>query len=48
VPLSTPIYLIDPNEITVPLNRNVEFIKEKAGKGVGILIEKLKKEFLEN
>lgn len=43
-PASTPIYVIDPNEIQVKLNRNVHFIKEKAGKGVAVLKEKLLKE----
>lgn len=41
VPSSTPIYLIDPNDVYTPWNRKVEFIKEKAGKGVEILKKKL-------
>ncbi len=41
VPNSTPIFLIDPNDIAIPFYRKVEFIKEKAGKGVKILKEKL-------
>lgn len=35
VPLSTPIYLIDPNE-TAPVNRDYKFIKEKASVGMEI------------
>lgn len=41
VPASSPIYLVDPNDVITPWNRKVEFIKEKAGKGVEILTEKL-------
>ncbi len=41
VPENAPIYLVDPNDIPVPLYRKVEIIKEKAGTGVGILREKL-------
>jgi NAD-dependent deacetylase len=41
VPLNVPIFVIDPNKISVPLSRKIEFIKEGAGKGVGILKEKL-------
>lgn len=40
-PRSAPIFLVDPNEVPAPRNRKVEFIKEKAGKGVGILKAKL-------
>lgn len=41
VPASSPIFLVDPNDVIIPWNRKVEFIKEKAGKGVEILTEKL-------
>lgn len=41
VPAKTPIYLIDPNEVASPWNRNVEFIYEKASKGFEILKKKL-------
>ena len=41
VPASSPIYLVDPNDVITPWNRKVEFIKEKAGKGVEILTKKL-------
>jgi len=41
VPSETPIFLIDPNEVNSPLYRKVVFIKEKAGKGVEILKNKI-------
>jgi NAD-dependent deacetylase len=41
VPKKTPVYLIDPNEVAVPIFRHVTFIKEKAGIGVRLLKEKL-------
>lgn len=41
VPSSSPIYLIDPNEVVTPWDRKVEFIKEKASTGVEILKKKL-------
>jgi NAD-dependent deacetylase len=41
VPTSSPIYLIDPNEVVTPWNRKIEFIKEKASAGVEILKKKL-------
>ncbi|MFO7369562.1 MAG: Sir2 family NAD-dependent protein deacetylase [Bacteroidales bacterium] len=44
VPDHAPIYLIDPNEVTVPVYRHVHFIREKAGKGVVVLKEILTKE----
>ncbi len=40
-PAQAPLWLIDPNDVTVPVNRKVEVIKEKASRGVGILTEKL-------
>jgi NAD-dependent deacetylase len=40
-PAQAPLWLIDPNDVTVPVFRKVEVIKEKASKGVGILTEKL-------
>jgi NAD-dependent deacetylase len=36
VPHNIPIFLIDPNEVIAPLHRKVEFIREKASKGVEI------------
>ncbi len=41
VPAGTPVYLIDPNPVSVPLSGKVEFIKKGAGEGVKILIDKL-------
>jgi NAD-dependent deacetylase len=46
VPNSVPVFLIDPNDVTVPIYRHVTFIKEKAGVGVSILKEKLLNEYL--
>lgn len=45
VPSKVPVYLIDPNEVPAPHNRNVEFIREKAGIGVGILKNRLFERF---
>jgi NAD-dependent deacetylase len=44
-PRGCPIFVVDPNEISAPLYYNIQFIKEKAGKGVGMLKEKLLKEY---
>lgn len=44
-PSDAPIYLVDPNEIPVPLHREVEVIREKASVGVPILKEKLLERF---
>ncbi len=38
---STPVYLIDPNEVMYYGSKKVNMIREKAGKGVGLLFEKL-------
>ena len=40
-PARCPVFVIDPNEISSPGYRQIEFIKEKAGKGVEVLKEKL-------
>ena len=48
VPDSVPIYLIDPNEVDVPRNRNVTFIKEKASTGVARLKELLLEKYINN
>lgn len=40
-PASTPIYVIDPNEVQAPYHKNIEFIKEKASVGVGLLKDRL-------
>jgi NAD-dependent deacetylase len=41
VPKPTPVYLIDPNDVAVPIYRHINFIREKAGTGVLKLKEKL-------
>jgi NAD-dependent deacetylase len=41
VPKSAPVFLIDPNDVAVPIYRHIHFIKEKAGAGVDLLKEKL-------
>lgn len=41
-PMGAPIYLIDPNDVTVQLRRNVNFIKEKASVGVVKMLELLR------
>lgn len=46
VPKKVPVFLIDPNDVAVPLYRHINFIKEKAGKGVSILKEKLLSDYL--
>jgi NAD-dependent deacetylase len=40
-PSRASIYLIDPNEVTIPVNRKVEVIRDVASKGVEVLIRKL-------
>ncbi|MBG0860957.1 MAG: NAD-dependent deacylase, partial [Bacteroidales bacterium] len=35
------LWLIDPNDVVIPLNRHVEVIKEKASDGVAILTTRL-------
>ncbi len=44
-PDGAPIYLVDPNEIAIPLYREVEVIREKASVGVPILKNKLLERF---
>jgi NAD-dependent deacetylase len=41
VPKGAPVFLIDPNDVAVPIYRHITFIKEKAGAGVDLLKEKL-------
>ena len=36
-----PVYLIDPNDIEVPVHRKIEIIKDKASVGIQILKNKL-------
>jgi NAD-dependent deacetylase len=43
-PGRAPLWLIDPNDVSVPVYRKVEVIKEKAGRGVEILTERLLRE----
>lgn len=40
-PAKASLWLIDPKEVVIPINRKVEVIMENASKGVGILTEKL-------
>lgn len=40
-PHKAPLFLIDPKDVNVPVNRKVEIIKEVASKGVGILTDRL-------
>jgi NAD-dependent deacetylase len=42
VPHNTPIWLVDPNNVSVPVARKVQTIHEVASKGTRILMEKLK------
>lgn len=46
VPKNVPIFLIDPNDVAVPIYRHIHFIREKAAAGVTLLKEKLVREFL--
>jgi NAD-dependent deacetylase len=47
VPKKTPVFLIDPNDVAIPIYRHIHFIKEKAGAGVRMLKEKLLSEFMD-
>jgi NAD-dependent deacetylase len=40
-PYKASLWLIDPNDVSVPVNRKVEVIKEKAARGVEVLTERL-------
>ena len=40
-PHKASLWLIDPNDVAVPVYRKVEVIKEKAARGVEILTERL-------
>ncbi len=44
-PENASLWLIDPNDVAVPVNREVEVIKEKASKGIAILTKRLFKEY---
>ncbi|MCB9028568.1 MAG: NAD-dependent deacylase [Bacteroidales bacterium] len=41
VPVTTPLFLIDPKPVSVYTNHKVDYIAEGAGRGVAILAEKL-------
>jgi NAD-dependent deacetylase len=45
-PAKASLWLIDPKEVVVPVNRDVEVIKEMASLGIAILAEKLVKLYL--
>jgi len=40
-PAKASLWLIDPKEVVIPINRKVEVIRENSSKGVGILTERL-------
>ena len=42
-PAKASLWLIDPKEVVVPVNRNVEVIREKASRGIAILSKRLLK-----
>ena len=46
VPKGSPVFLIDPNDVAIPIYRHIHFIREKAGTGVSILKKRLIKEYL--
>jgi len=48
VPSNTPIYLIDPNDISFSSIKNLTYIKENACKGIQTLIKDLKSKFIIN
>ncbi len=43
-PTKASLWLIDPNDVEIPINRHVEVIKEKAGLGLDILTKRLLEE----
>jgi NAD-dependent deacetylase len=46
IPAKCPVFLVDPNKITAPVNRKYEFIQEKASKGLQELKARLIREYL--
>ena len=46
VPKKSPVFLIDPNDVAIPIYRHIQFIRDKAGTGVSVLKERLLKEYL--
>jgi NAD-dependent deacetylase len=47
-PSKAPIYVIDPNDVAVPLTRKVNIIRKKAVEGVSILTTKLIQAYVKN
>ncbi len=45
VPGNVPIYVVDPTEVSTPFRSRIEHIREKAGKGIEILKEKLRTQY---
>jgi NAD-dependent deacetylase len=45
-PAKASLWLVDPKEVIVPVNRKVEVIMEKASAGIGILTERLLKNYI--
>lgn len=41
VPKDSPVFLLDPNDVTVPAFRHIHFIRDKAGAGMPVLSNKL-------
>lgn len=48
VPPGAPIFVIDPNDVAVPMTRKVEIIREKATDGVAILTARLLGNYVKN
>ncbi len=46
VPGSVPVFVVDPAEVSIPFRSRIEHVKEKAGKGIEILKEKLIEQYL--
>ena len=44
-PMKASLWLIDPKDVSIPINRKVEVIKEKASKGIAILTGQLFKQY---
>ncbi len=47
VPKSAPVFLIDPNDVAVPIYRPIQFIREKASAGMETLKKILMEKYLE-
>jgi NAD-dependent deacetylase len=46
LPGNVPVFVVDPNEVSIPFKSKIEYIREKEGKGVEILKQKLISEYL--